>query len=817
MTVQIGSLLISLGLESGAFKSGLSDADKELKKATRRMEAVGQSMQNLGQQLSLAVTVPLIAMGTAAVRGFQEQQQAMAQVEAALKSMGGVSGKTAAELEKAADALEMNSLIDADVILKQVTAQLLTFGNIANAEFDRAQQAAIDMATRLGSEPQAAAIQLGKALNDPIKGVSALTKVGIQFTDAQKAQIKAMVEVNNVAGAQGIILGEVERQFKGAAKAAADTSPWRQAKVAIGQAGDEVGKALNPYVEMAAKKIAELARAFNELPQGTKNLVMGAAAVGAALGPVISILGTVVSATAPFTAAIGMIGSSGGVMAAASAAISGLGAALGPVLVPLGLVAAAGAVIYANWDKIGPVLEELWTTAQKVLGPPLQELVTSISGTLQELWKGPLGEGIRMVVSALGDLLTVQLKVFGPVVIGVLKVLVSYLSNTFKAIGDGARAISALFKGDFSTAAAAIDSAMNRVFFGLPHKVRDSVKKLVEAVREWMVDKLDAVWEWVRGKIKVVGDAFYKLYDAVVGHSYIPDMVDGIAAQMARLDAVMVDPAKSATEQARQAFEELGRDVQQIMSRLFPEARAIADLRGELGSLDRGIAAGGAGGYSPDQLRAARQRLLQNADPATRAGVALPLSDYVNLYGGSLGPDMQQIQAELDNIGKAANDNAAGIEVANVRIVNSFKDMVEQTMSAIGKLGDAIKGGDFFDILDGLVGLGIQLGSIGLFGKGAQNAINAPKAFALGTNYAPGGLALVGERGPELVNLPRGSTVTPNHRLGAGGVTNNYFSGNLMTPEFWARIHAGDAQAAQAGVQGGLQQLRYMNSRRWAG
>jgi len=38
-----------------------------------------------------------------------------------------------------------------------------------------------------------------------------------------------------------------------------------------------------------------------------------------------------------------------------------------------------------------------------------------------------------------------------------------------------------------------------------------------------------------------------------------------------------------------------------------------------------------------------------------------------------------------------------------------------------------------------------------------------------------------------------------------------------MTPEFWARIHAGDAQAAQAGVQGGLQQLRYMNSRRWAG
>ncbi|WP_300009675.1 phage tail tape measure protein [uncultured Roseobacter sp.] len=45
--------------------------------------------------------------------------------------------------------------------------------------------------------------------------------------------------------------------------------------------------------------------------------------------------------------------------------------------------------------------------------------------------------------------------------------------------------------------------------------------------------------------------------------------------------------------------------------------------------------------------------------------------------------------------------------------------------------------------------------------------------FAMGTSFAPGGLAMVGERGPELVNLPRGSQVIPNHQLGGATITQN--------------------------------------------
>lgn len=52
--------------------------------------------------------------------------------------------------------------------------------------------------------------------------------------------------------------------------------------------------------------------------------------------------------------------------------------------------------------------------------------------------------------------------------------------------------------------------------------------------------------------------------------------------------------------------------------------------------------------------------------------------------------------------------------------------------------------------------------------------------FASGTNFAPGGMAIVGERGPELVNLPRGSQVIPNDKLGgAMGQTSIYGDVNI--------------------------------------
>lgn len=154
-------------------------------------------------------------------------------------------------------------------------------------------------------------------------------------------------------------------------------------------------------------------------------------------------------------------------------------------------------------------------------------------------------------------------------------------------------------------------------------------------------------------------------------------------------------------------------------------------------------------------------------------------------------------------------------DTTKVQVVRSFKEMADGTIGALQNLSSAIRGGDFLSILGSVIGLATQLGTIGAFGKKVQTNLSKPiPGYAGGTSFHPGGLAIVGERGPELLHLPRGSAVTPNHKLGGGNTF--VLQGNLMTPEFWKRIQQGDIMAADAGGRVGQTRTAYRNSRRLA-
>src|SRR6185295_7300572 len=101
-----------------------------------------------------------------------------------------------------------------------------------------------------GQDAKTSSLQLGKALNDPIKGVTALSRAGVSFTQQQKDQIKALVESGNLLGAQKIILKEVGTEFGGAAAAAA--SPVDKLKVVWGNLLEDLGTRALPLVEKFA-------------------------------------------------------------------------------------------------------------------------------------------------------------------------------------------------------------------------------------------------------------------------------------------------------------------------------------------------------------------------------------------------------------------------------------------------------------------------------------------------------------------------------------------------------------------------------------
>lgn len=807
MAIQIGSLLIRLGLESGEFKSGLSQAEKQMRRAARSIENVGKSLQGIGQKMSVAVTLPLVALGKTAVSAAMESRDALAQVEATLASMGNAAGRTSEQLQALADAQAKRSLFDDDEILRKATTTLLTFGKVSGETFDRAQQAAIDLSARLGTDLQSSAIMVGKALNDPVKGVTALTRAGVSFTAQQKEQIKAMAEVGDIAAAQAMILDELKRQFGGAATAALKANPFAALKKSFDEFQEKVGEQLLKILPNITAALGRVLDAFSGLSPGMQQAAVIAGVLAAALGPLLAVIGSAVSAMSPFLAVLGAAFGQGGLLLTAKAALAGLAAAFGPVLVPVAALAAAGALIYANWEKIVPVLREFRDTLSATLGPKLTDLMAKARAAFDEI----VGSDFIQRFINLGRVIA---DAFGGMLPGILRALGGLIAGVASIIVDALRLVVALLSGDWSGAwRAARDicrdavQAVMEVIGGLAQAGIGYISGLVRGIDEWMGGRLSRIWETVKQKIDAVKGWFYGLYDAVVGHSYVPDMVDGIAAQMARLDMVMTAQASKAATATADAFQEMAEEVRPLLDRLFPEAAALARFRRDASTIDRaeGVV------LSADQAAEARRRLaLEGRDSgfleSFLAGADRPLGDF------------DKIRRELAKIAGAANDNAGEIEAANVRIVKSFKDMAQDTLSALDGLSRAIKGGGFLDILSAVINLGLQLGSAGAFGKKVADRINAPKmpspkipAYASGTAFHPGGLALVGERGPEIVNLRRGAQVIPNHALAPAQVQ------IVPSPYFDAvvdgRIQRAAPAIASAGAEGAMRRMTYARQR----
>ena len=160
------TLSIKLSLNDKQFMS-------RMRKTSAFMKKWGKSFERTGKNLTRNLTLPIVAMGAASVKAFDTQQKAIAQVEAGLISTGQAAGFTSKELQKMASDLQAKTLFGDEVILKDATAQLLTFTNISGEQFARTQKAALNLATRLDGDLKSASIQLGKALNDPIANLSA--------------------------------------------------------------------------------------------------------------------------------------------------------------------------------------------------------------------------------------------------------------------------------------------------------------------------------------------------------------------------------------------------------------------------------------------------------------------------------------------------------------------------------------------------------------------------------------------------------------------------------------------------------------------
>lgn len=326
---------------------------------TRRLDILGTTGDSAVGRLKSAFTgfaaaTGLSLLGAKFLKETIDSQNAMAQLEARVRSMGGTAGHSVQELDDLSKSMQQVSTFS-DEAVKSGEAMLLTFGKIKGDNFNRATQAIIDMSAALGGDLQGAALQVGKALQDPEQGLLALRRAGVSFSVSQQQVIKDLFDTGHEAQAQALILKELEKEFGGSASAARDT---------FGGALKGLGNDFGDLFEQTKDGTSGVVGFIRKVDEGVKSVHLFGTEIktltevigGAGLVAVLSLIGPKIvafaslwafSVTAAFTTAAAAGTGLTGVLWGLSFVVAPLLAGLAP----LALLATAGALAIYDLNK----------------------------------------------------------------------------------------------------------------------------------------------------------------------------------------------------------------------------------------------------------------------------------------------------------------------------------------------------------------------------------------------------------------------------------------------------------------------------------
>ena len=338
---------------------------------------VNTSMSSLGGTFATVLSTGLIvAWISKSIKAFDRQEQALAQVRTGLESTGNTAGKTLEGLQKTAQNFQKTTIFGDEDILTGVTSQLLTFTNIAGEQFDRTQKAALDVTSRLfgvdasAESLRSTSIQLGKALNDPTSNMGALSRSGIQFSDQQKEVIKNLQKTGNLAGAQTIILDELQKQYGGSAEAAAKAGAGglKQFQNQMGDIVEEIGGVLLPI-------ISKMANTFLKFIDFVKRNATAFKIIGGAILGLVAVVVTIIAAIKAWSAVQLVIN----FLLTANP--------IGIIIVAIGALIGAIIAAWHTSETFRGVLFALWEVIEG-LGLAVWNMLIKPFSALKEIWDG---------------------------------------------------------------------------------------------------------------------------------------------------------------------------------------------------------------------------------------------------------------------------------------------------------------------------------------------------------------------------------------------------------------------------------------------
>ena len=537
---RIGALRVDLGMNTAAFEKGATLAERRLNAFAGKMKKVGGKMQSIGNSLTKTITLPIVGAGAAVIKTAGDFQASMNRVEAATGAAGkeleamreqalkfGQSKQFTSTAKEAADTMEIlakNGLTTSQIMGGAAEAALV-LAAATGSDFAPAGDLATDVMQQFGKK----AGDLPDVV-DKVTGALLVSKFG--FDDYRLA----IGQAGGVAGGLGLSFEEMNT-------AIAATSSYFASGSDAGTSFKNFLVSMAPRSKEAADLMQQYGLSFFDAQGNMRNLAEIAEMLRTKLGGLSEEARTDVMrkifGTDAMRTAIGLMEQGAAGIQKVDATINNASA--------LDQAAARTKGFNGAMKQLTKSLEGLaialadsgfldWLT-NAVLA--LSDFIKNLSGTEKSVLKwtvvvAGLAAAIGPLISVMGSLATVA-----PILM---------------------KALSFLFAHPIILGAAAVIGGIYLAWKNWD-KIEAIARNLYVGVKKWVLDKLGAVWDWLKGKIQAVKGYFFDLYDAVVGNSYIPDMVDEIGQHMRRLDQQMVDPAQKATQTAGEAFRALAYDV----------------------------------------------------------------------------------------------------------------------------------------------------------------------------------------------------------------------------------------------------------------
>lgn len=349
--------------------TAVNNTVKRLDSIKKRTDAISKSWFAFGRDtgaMALAVALPLMA----ATREAENAEVATNRLKQVFKSMGETTDKAATQAQAFASSLQMKIGIEDETIMA-AQAKLTTFHNVVTQQardagiYNRATQAAFDLQAAGFGQGEQNAVQLGKALQDPVKGINALSRSGITFTKQERTKIETLTRTGKILEAQQLVLGAIEKQVGGVAEATATESSKMRA--AWSEVMEQLGGALLPTFQALAdtmiNKVVPAIQSFLSTHQGlVTNIAKGLAifaAISATLSVVSFVFGGVMKVISVGTRVFQLLGFAIRGLIVVIRAVSAAMMA-NPILLIIAAIAVAAYLIITNWDKVKAFFIKLW-------------------------------------------------------------------------------------------------------------------------------------------------------------------------------------------------------------------------------------------------------------------------------------------------------------------------------------------------------------------------------------------------------------------------------------------------------------------------